>query len=405
MSKTNCQPDYVIFKQSLSLPPLSRLKDDQSLSFMTPQKCKWSKAVGSKASLPPKKLPGAKKKSVVCSHCCLQKVKYNVPDRHFACSRCTASGPQVAGECDVMENHGSTHGFSAPPVNPPPANPTKPASQRPTPQHAPTKKTSPSMNIADLLPPNSCKPAAMSPLLTANLNAIPEIDEPYNPPVFGEPTYDSIKSIHNTDVSTSQPHSLEHANAFFDAVTAGLPCDSDGYVSKKSETCDLNAVSSNRDNVDGSKGSDDESDLEMQQLIVIARCPNIKAHTTKPKAATAQHPKTSCTSDKAEPPIQCIACQPNGSNAPFEIPSTISLEELHSKVGRKMEQLPDLIQLQYHLEFNRAWQGATENASYDHSWTYQNPPFILQMLQWIAAMKVWLIQKMAARLQDYHLEQ
>ncbi|KIK74956.1 hypothetical protein PAXRUDRAFT_788134, partial [Paxillus rubicundulus Ve08.2h10] len=56
--------------------------------------------------------------------------------------------------------------------------------------------------------------------------------------------------------------------------------------------------------------------------------------------------------------VQCIACQPNGSNAPFEIPSTISLEELRSKVGRKMERFPDLIQLQYHLESDRAWQGA-----------------------------------------------
>ncbi|KIJ19499.1 hypothetical protein PAXINDRAFT_153417 [Paxillus involutus ATCC 200175] len=152
--------------------------------------------------------------------------------------------------------------------------------------------------------------------LPANLNAIPEIDEPHNPPVFGEPTYNSNKSnksIYDTDVSTSQPHSLEHANTFFDAVTAGLPCDSDGYISEKSETFDLDAVSSNGDDVDESK--------------VFT--------------------------------VQCIARQPNGSNAPFEIPSTISLEELHSKVGRKMEWFPDLIWLQYCLESDRAWQGAT----------------------------------------------
>ncbi|KIK76600.1 hypothetical protein PAXRUDRAFT_781116 [Paxillus rubicundulus Ve08.2h10] len=123
--------------------------------------------------------------------------------------------------------------------------------------------------------------------LPANLNAIPEIDEPHNP--------------------------LVHANTFFDAVTTGLPCDSDGYVSEKSETFDLDAVSSNGDDVDGSK--------------VFT--------------------------------FQCIARQPNGSNAPFEIPSTISLEELCSKVGRKMERFPDSIRLQYRLESDRAWQGAT----------------------------------------------
>ncbi|KIK73540.1 hypothetical protein PAXRUDRAFT_29245 [Paxillus rubicundulus Ve08.2h10] len=110
---------------------------------MTPRKCKWSKAVDSKASLPPKKLPGAKKKSVACSCCHLQKVKCDTPDVHVACSRCTASGPQVAGECNVPENHSSTCGSSAPPVDLPPANLTKPASQRPVLQHAPTKKTSP----------------------------------------------------------------------------------------------------------------------------------------------------------------------------------------------------------------------------------------------------------------------
>ena len=56
--------------------------------------------------------------------------------------------------------------------------------------------------------------------------------------------------------------------------------------------------------------------------------------------------------------IQCIAPQPDNSNAPFEIKSTISLNNLQQAVAEKMDRFPTLIRLQYSVpDINKAKDG------------------------------------------------
>ena len=56
--------------------------------------------------------------------------------------------------------------------------------------------------------------------------------------------------------------------------------------------------------------------------------------------------------------IQCIAPRPDNSNAPFEIKSTISLNNLQQAVAEKMDRFPTLIRLQYSVpDINKAKDG------------------------------------------------
>jgi hypothetical protein len=58
--------------------------------------------------------------------------------------------------------------------------------------------------------------------------------------------------------------------------------------------------------------------------------------------------------------IQCITRRPDSSNAPFEIQSTISLDDLRHAVAEKMERFPALIRLQYRLpDVDKAKEGFT----------------------------------------------
>ena len=57
--------------------------------------------------------------------------------------------------------------------------------------------------------------------------------------------------------------------------------------------------------------------------------------------------------------IQCAVCQPDGSNLPFEIPSTIALDELHDSVAKKLKHYAGLVLLQYRLDSNKAKVGTT----------------------------------------------
>jgi len=57
--------------------------------------------------------------------------------------------------------------------------------------------------------------------------------------------------------------------------------------------------------------------------------------------------------------IQCAVRQPDGSNSPFEIPSTISLDELRDSVAKKLKRYAGLVLLRYRLDSDKAKVGAT----------------------------------------------
>ena len=57
--------------------------------------------------------------------------------------------------------------------------------------------------------------------------------------------------------------------------------------------------------------------------------------------------------------IRCSAPQPNGSEAPFNIQSTISFKRLCKLVALKMERHPELLRLLYRLDTDKVKQAST----------------------------------------------
>ncbi|KAF8835703.1 hypothetical protein BDN67DRAFT_1015315 [Paxillus ammoniavirescens] len=299
-----------------------------------------------------------------CSRCRSLKVKCEVLPGNAACSKCQASGYTECPPQELPKDAGG-RGLSAPPE-----------ATTHQPQRAQSQSRPPSsMNVID--PPATKRQrtrsasqqsmrkatvAAGPPHLTPrHLAAIPELeddsvtqDSAIDYDSAGPSVYEADAPNYEANMPNYSPEVLEHANDFFRTLGAA-----DGYGSEESENFDLNVsgIDGEDEDEDSGGGENDISDLSMEALR--ARLPQATVDNHARSKGIKPPKNVSHQSDNKAPvnydpdscpfTIQCITPWPDNSNAPFEIQSTVSLNDLRQAVAEKMDRFPRLIQLQYHV--------------------------------------------------------
>ncbi|KAF8833920.1 hypothetical protein BDN67DRAFT_985703 [Paxillus ammoniavirescens] len=146
---------------------------------------------------------------------------------------------------------------------------------------------------------------------------------------------DSTTMNEDIDISMLPQDALRNADQFLSVITAAGTSEP-GYVELDKLDEDSEGASEKMDIVEDQDGT-------TQTSKTIIRVETYDSDDNAPKDFT----------------IQCMAPRPDGSNAPFSISSTITLDRLRDIVAEKTERFPALVRLQYHLDSDKAKQAST----------------------------------------------
>ncbi|KAI6040191.1 hypothetical protein EDC04DRAFT_2894411 [Pisolithus marmoratus] len=293
-------------------------------------------------------IPGTALRAGACSRCRTRKTRCEFTAGASACHKCTESG--LAHECIIQASRTRpARGNSVPPVDAQQASQSRLQGKRnahitrPTVhRQAPTKKDHVGLQGQLKLGQHD---AASEQLL----DSIPKVEN--EPPEFSS-------------------ENVEHMANIFGAISAGISRDNvelenEFYGSSAEEEIDIDAAISS----DSDDSLNDKSDAGSEELEseIMRRLPsNSKYH---PKAVAQQAPIKAAQKQASKPKldsenfydpqtcpftIQCAVRQQDGDNAPFEVPSTISLDQLRTHVAEKLGRFPGLVSLRYRLDSDKA---------------------------------------------------
>ncbi|KIK79671.1 hypothetical protein PAXRUDRAFT_16216 [Paxillus rubicundulus Ve08.2h10] len=205
--------------------------------------------------------------------------------------------------------------------------------------------------------PSCPKPAPVTSLQTqctshsTSYNAVPVASLGDLTPIPEHDKADSMTMNEDINISTLPQDALRNADQFLSVITAA-GTSKPGYVELDELDKDSEGASKKMDIVEDQDGTtqvgsdDEESNLELDYLLkhkTIIRVKTYDSDDDAPKHFT----------------IQCMAPHPDGSNAPFSISFTTTLNVLRDIVAEKMEWFPTLVHLQYCIDSDKAKQTLT----------------------------------------------
>ncbi|KIK79326.1 hypothetical protein PAXRUDRAFT_16381 [Paxillus rubicundulus Ve08.2h10] len=210
--------------------------------------------------------------------------------------------------------------------------------------------------------PSCPKPAPVTSLQTQCMScstlydAVPVASLGDLTPISEHDEADSTTMNEDINISILPQDALRNTDQFLSVITAA-GTSKPGYVELDGLDEDSEDASEKMDIVEDQDGTtqvgsdDEESDLKLDYLL--------KQHHLNSKTIVRVETYDSDDDAPKDFTIQCMAPCPDGSNAPFSISSTTTLNVLHDIVAEKMEQFPALVCLQYHLYSDKAKQALT----------------------------------------------
>ncbi|KIM58268.1 hypothetical protein SCLCIDRAFT_28173 [Scleroderma citrinum Foug A] len=178
------------------------------------------------------------------------------------------------------------------------------------------------------------------------------------PQAYNVPSMDPILELEDeTDDVDVLPDRLKGAADFLTALSGGNDGDEmDESGDSSNEDFDMDILLSD---TDGDEESEDNN-IELVQFLqqkhhpkpTVSQVPiQQKRRPGRPKAKPTPmaEPVSSYDPQTCLFTIQCAVHQPDGSNSPFEIPSTIALDELRDSVAKKLKRYAGLMDMEFSI--------------------------------------------------------
>lgn len=316
-------------------------------------------------------------RSGACTNCRTRKIGcVFTSETDSACVKCTKAGR--ADTCIPQESRTRpARGKSIPPTGPPVQGVSRaqPCSQRGSrvANKAPMGSSSQKRGGSEVpcSPPSRpskqpCSSQLQERARATRANDIPAYSRPLDPIPEISDDLDDFGSETSSDIKLLDES--KDASDFISALSAGVledEFDEESGNDINDGIDDLDALSSHELN---DSDSSHETGANLTRLLRATRAVRpvtkqapIKQTRNKPntESATSYDPRT-CSFT-----IQCSVRRSNGANAPFEISSDASLDDIHLAVAQRLDRFPTSVSLQYRLDCNKAKDGFTSIQTLD----------------------------------------